>query len=459
MDRSGLHSLRVRLLVPLLAVSVVAALVVAMASYSLGSHWATQEFEKRFLGMRQSLSRASFPLNDSVVGSLAELTQADLVTLGTDGQVLASTLQNTQSRRLADLALQAGPSQLGVLFPIGDQHFLAFAFERTAAERNTDRVETVLILFDERDLRAARWRAAVLPLATGLSTIVLIGTVALALTGRLVRRLSVLQRQVGLVAAGDFKSTISDDGSDEVSRLGQAVDSMARQLDQLWQAVHRQQSEKLLHQISGGMAHQLRNSLTGARMAIELHAKHCQAGDDEGLRVALSELEQLEDYVRRLLLVGSGQQVQGRAEEVLSCLHDVQLRLNPVARHLKVGIHWQLEESLKGYQVKDGGTLSAAATNLIINATQAGTQVTVTAQLTGKHELQLTVADDGPGPSAKLAGEIFEPFVTSKPEGLGLGLPLVRRAADFLNGEVRFHREGQQTLFVFTARLQRQGTP
>lgn len=51
------------------------------------------------------------------------------------------------------------------------------------------------------------------------------------------------------------------------------------------------------------------------------------------------------------------------------------------------------------------------------------------------------------GRPPEVANEIFEPFVTSKPEGLGLGLPLVARCARRLEGEVKWDRVGQQTRF------------
>ena len=94
---------------------------------------------------------------------------------------------------------------------------------------------------------------------------------------------------------------------DEVGNLGDAVDSMAEQLNHLWLAINRRQSERLLHQMSAGLAHELRNSLTGVRMAIELHAQSCPDRDDESLRMTSTLLEELEDYVGKLVLVGRGQ--------------------------------------------------------------------------------------------------------------------------------------------------------
>jgi C4-dicarboxylate-specific signal transduction histidine kinase len=48
--------------------------------------------------------------------------------------------------------------------------------------------------------------------------------------------------------------------------------------------------------------------------------------------------------------------------------------------------------------------------------------------------VRIRVVDDGPGIAAELAATVFEPFVTSKPQGTGLGLTIAREAAQSLGG-------------------------
>ena len=92
-----------------------------------------------------------------------------------------------------------------------------------------------------------------------------------------------LEKQVERIAHGNFETSVVSGPPDEVGLLASAVGSMATQLRQMWQTIHQREGERLLHQVAAGLAHNLRNSLTGARMAVELHVKRCEQRDDEGL--------------------------------------------------------------------------------------------------------------------------------------------------------------------------------
>ena len=293
------RSLRRRLLGPIIACALIAAILVAVGSYWWGAHWARDELQTRFQSVRDTLADSEFPMNQVVLQSVAQLTQTELVAFGESGNVLHRTIETPPGTLDAQ---QIVVSKQGT-----EQRYVAFRFATVRGPARSDGVCDVLVLFDEKSLTEKRNRAALLPLVTGGSTILALSSITLLLTSKLIRRIAGLQQRVESVAAGDFQTVPQDAVSDEVGQLSGAVDNMAGQLDQLWNEVNRQQSEKLLHQIAGGMAHQLRNSLTGARMAVELHQQECRT-DDHGLNIAIDQIELSEDYVRRLLLAASGRQ-------------------------------------------------------------------------------------------------------------------------------------------------------
>ncbi len=459
LKKSSFTSLSVRTLLPLILAALIASIAVAFLSRYVGQRQAIDEVRHRVDGIEQTLQRSSFPLTPMVLQSLADLTSTELITFNRNGKIETSTedfnlttrrsIESTFNSRLLQKNDAANQLPSGWQISGELQTYLAFEVSRSQQSINQDSAERVVVLVEQEVVEAAGRRAAYLPLATGLTSVLLLSSVSFILSSQLVRRLIRLQSQVESIAGGNFAGGVSDTSNDEVGRLGTAVNSMAAQLKQLWNEVNRQQSEKLLHQIAGGMAHQLRNTLTGSRLAMELHHRKCVQADDEGIQIAIKQLGIAEDYVRRILLVGGGIQDSDRSTLLSDCLSDLQSTHSILAKHLRVELEWKVLSDLTNVYVTDGSTLIAAVSNLIMNAMQAATVIQVSAECDNQTNIRILIVDNGPGIPDSISGHIFDPFVTSKPEGLGLGLPLVQRAAQHLNGSVRWFRLENRTTFEF----------
>jgi hypothetical protein len=220
----------------------------------------------------------------------------------------------------------------------------------------------------------------------------------------------------------------------------------------------------MLHQLSAGLAHNLRNSLAGARMAIELadlanrpkltttadsnHAAHA-----ESLGVALRQIEQAEEYIQRILWLAGGREAPPKPMTLEQCLATLRDTLDATARHRDKRLHWSLPATLSGARVDDSQLLMAAVSNLVWNALEAGQDVQVSWQPAERPDLaQVCVSDNGAGPSVDIRDRMFEPFVTATVDGSGLGLAFVARAAQRLGGQVEWLRRGERTEFIMTFR-------
>ena len=88
----------------------------------------------------------------------------------------------------------------------------------------------------------------------------------------------------------------------------------------------------------------------------------------------------------------------------------------------------------------DPGQLEQALINLLKNAAEAGTRAQVSARLSRGGRLRIEVSDNGPGVPEALAAHIFTPFFSTKKQGRGIGLAMVRHLVHANGGTVRYAR-------------------
>ena len=114
--------------------------------------------------------------------------------------------------------------------------------------------------------------------------------------------------------------------------------------------------------------------------------------------------------------------------------------------------HRAPQSAVTGDEVRiqgDPGQISDIFVNLIGNAVDAvgsDGKVHVILRTENRHAI-VEIRDTGPGPSAEIAARLFEPFVTGKPEGIGLGLAVAKHAAEAHGGSIDWQRDGGITVF------------
>jgi hypothetical protein len=85
-----------------------------------------------------------------------------------------------------------------------------------------------------------------------------------------------------------------------------------------------------------------------------------------------------------------------------------------------------------------GRVLDNLLANAVRHAAEGGkVTITVEQEIAG---LTIVVEDSGPGVAPELTGQLFEPFVTGRPDGTGLGLAIARELADAHGGRLVLRR-------------------
>jgi signal transduction histidine kinase len=467
-------SLQQKLLFPILTAVVLATVVISVLAYGLAKSNAEAEWDLRFRAIGQLVDRENIPLAQNVLQLLANLTSAHWIAIGSDGSRLAvvspaevdskiATAGDDQWKVLVGRVPEWSPDQPSLRIRLGENWFrgvrLSRKFPRARPDGTT--VSALVILIDDSQPQQTIVQSIVLPILVGMVAIGIMTIVTFWTTSRWAQRIVRLQKEVNAIATGQFQTTIHWEGEDELSRLSQDVTEMSKQLSESWQKLRRLHGQQMLHNLSGGMAHNLRNTLTGARMAIELASDAAEAEPanpsppnnliKQRLEVAIRQIEQAEAYIKRILLLVQGRPTVGSRMTMAHCIQTLQTMLDTTAAHRQKRLTWALDGPLEDYEVRDGETLVAAISNLVWNGLEAGTDVVVRVFVQQDSQLgRIVVSDNGPGLAGEVADTLFEPFVTTKPDGSGLGLAYVARAAQLLGGTVTLRRQENRTEFEFT---------
>ncbi len=414
---------------------------VAFASW-LAARRAADAALERQTQIVDTLADARVPLTLPVLETLARLTGSAFVVWNPrDGGLGPATLPEADRAALAAAGIGAAVERGDVL--LGGRRW------RVATVRSGGvRPETVVVLTPRRTLLALVLESSWPQLAVAAATLALLVPAMLAATGRLARRIGGVEQRVAAIAEGDFHPRPPGGTDDEIGRLGDGVERMCRQLGVLRARLVAGERERLLGQLAAGFAHELRNALTGARLAIDLHRSRCPGSPDDGsLDVARRQLAVIEEEVRGLLALSRRTESAPAPVPLAELLAEVADLVSPRSQH--AGTALVVEPAGATVIVVRRDALRAALVNLACNALEAagpGGHVRLAA-VCGPDGVRLRVEDDGPGPPEHLAATIHEPFVTGKPEGIGLGLAIVKAVAEEHGGRLEWHHADGRTRF------------
>jgi signal transduction histidine kinase len=435
-------SLRSQLLWPFAGVMAVTLVLVSGINAWLATRRAEEQIQSQLSNIGETLKRPPFPLTESVLRQARSLSGAELVVTDVQGKVVASSTSAVEPALLLKTP-QPPDDEPGLGNPIliqGEQYF-----HRALDTRSSDAKGPLVlhVLYPELSYRASLRQAMVPPLVVGGVALVVVVFVAISLASRLSRPMAKLQRQVGRIAEGDFQPLPLPKRDDELRDLAMSVNSLAQQLTTLTQVMKRSERLTLLGQLSGGLAHHLRNDITGVRLAIQLHQRNCRADDRESLDVALRQLALSEEYLQRLLAIGQPRDPERKACDLKEVAADLVVLHGPTFQHRKVQLQAELGKRSIPLSA-DAKQLGQLLLNLLLNGIEAagpGGWVRMEAGICDEQrQAFVRLLDSGSGPPTEIEGKLFEPFATSKPEGVGLGLAVARQIARAHGGDLIFSR-------------------
>jgi signal transduction histidine kinase len=209
-------------------------------------------------------------------------------------------------------------------------------------------------------------------------------------------------------------------------------------------------------EMAAGIAHEIKNPLTGIAAAITIIKDDFEPDDPrtEIINEVLEQIKRLDKTVNDLLFFGKPAQPEPTFTNLNSIVEKTLMFASQHRSGKNIEKKLELEETLPPVYV-DPKQIQQVFLNLILNAMQAmqnGGVLTVGTSLVesdGKHWARVSIADTGPGIPAQLLSKIFTPFFTTKAQGTGLGLAICHKLVTQHGGELSVVSEdGVGTVFT-----------
>jgi signal transduction histidine kinase len=218
------------------------------------------------------------------------------------------------------------------------------------------------------------------------------------------------------------------------------------------EAAARDERLKLIGEAANLIAHEVKNSLNGLQVGLELVTLK-RPGSDKTIAALKSEIQRLSSFTTKLLTFSKGVVPRPKALDLGAFVTRVASIYEEQAAEGKIELIVDVPTTAMPV-IADAALVHVVVSNLIANAIDAlavatNGHIRISLRREGSRAVLRTV-DDGPGVAPAVRAKLFEPFVTGKPSGVGIGLTLSRKIARAHGGDLSLEATATGASFVFT---------
>jgi signal transduction histidine kinase len=203
-------------------------------------------------------------------------------------------------------------------------------------------------------------------------------------------------------------------------------------------------SLSVIGQTASAITHAMRNPLASIRACAELSLTDDLEGVRESAMDIMNETDRLDRWARELLQFSSTNIETPQYLDMNNLVKDVVREHEPVAKRTGISLHLKMTDS--SLTVRANTTpLSQVFGNLIMNAVEAMDghgELTIDTFLDSyRNHFTVRFTDNGPGLPKEIQDRLFQPFITTKSTGTGLGLALSRHLVEHYHGILTIESE------------------
>lgn len=228
-------------------------------------------------------------------------------------------------------------------------------------------------------------------------------------------------------------------------KIAEQIGAVLERLEESRREALRAEQLAAVGQMAAGIAHELRNPLMAMKILVQAAAEESPpvlAGRD--LTVLEEEITRLERSTETFLDFARPPEIERRTFDLRNLIAQTLDLVSVRAQRQGVQLRCDLPDGRPLLIQADMGQIRQVLLNLLLNALDAvphGGSVWLEIDVGENHParpgLTLRVCDTGPGLPAELGTKIFEPFVGTKPSGIGLGLSICKRIVDSHGGDIK----------------------
>ncbi|MEA2030581.1 MAG: ATP-binding protein [candidate division Zixibacteria bacterium] len=230
------------------------------------------------------------------------------------------------------------------------------------------------------------------------------------------------------------------------------------EITQLRSELEAKERMAVLGEMTGGLAHQLRNSIGAISGYLTLLKRRLgkKGIDEDSVSALIAEVTEAQNLVERFLQFSRPLQAYSTPESVVGLIDEIVKSFKARDDFDNIQFRVVVQDNQLTANL-DALLFKQAITNLIENAVLAydSTDGEVLIEIESSDmEMTICISDKGCGISAEDIDKIFTPFFSSRAAGTGLGLPLTRKIIDLHNGHLSVSsKQGEGTVFTVSLPL------
>lgn len=428
-----------RIVIPFILIALATTAAAAWVALSTSADALRARVQAQLMSAASVAARSDFALNPAIVQSMRQVLGADIVATGPDGQILASSFSDSQAPLAAAVARAVANEPVSLRDPIvvdvecGAPCLVVY-------KRFEDRLDSgVALIADTSELVSTTRSVARTILGAAALSIIVMVLVSQAVVRRVTLPLDRLVRFARDVnPETQARAAV---GNDEIGALAEAFNGMLDRLSRSQEALVRSEKLGLAGLFAARVAHDIRNPMSAIKMQTQLvKARHRGDGDTVAtLDSVLSDINQVESVIKDLLELARPGELTRLEASVNAVVQDALQQLAAQFTHRRIVVVTDWADDLPPLRL-DTSRLKQALLNVLVNASEAlptGGQITVSTGRTSQGGIEIGICDDGIGVEAAVIDKVFDPFVSTKRDGVGLGLVNAKAIVEGHGGTIR----------------------